>query len=76
MQDFCCLYHTNEWHTNQIVQYIDLIRQDRKNGSQPYGASWASTFGQEYPWISPIEFSEDYAAGHGTHTAGSAGGEI
>lgn len=59
---------------DQIVQYIDLIRQDNGSSTLPYGASWASTGGDHFPWISASQFSEDAAGGHGTHTAGSAAG--
>lgn len=76
----------------QIVQYINLIRQDviATNSSSsnstatnstadlanPYGQSWATSFGDQYRWISASEFAEDDPGGHGTHTAGSAAGAV
>lgn len=56
------------------MQYIDLIKQDPVNSTHPYGESWATTSGDAFPWLSPDEFNEDAAGGHGTHTAGSAAG--
>lgn len=56
----------------QLVQYISLLRSDETAAGRVYGDSYVSRSGQRYPWIDADEYHKDYAAGHGTHTAGSA----
>lgn len=60
----------------QIVQYIDLIKADEPLGdsASPYGQSFATWYGRNFPWVPATEFGADYSVGHGTHTAGSAAG--
>ncbi|CAM9659673.1 unnamed protein product, partial [Hapterophycus canaliculatus] len=76
----------------KIVQYISLIRQDAvatnssssnttatnstSDPANPYGASWATSLGDQYRWVGTSDFAEDYPGGHGTHTAGSAAGAV
>lgn len=58
----------------QLVQYINLVRSDSTSGGSQFGDSYVTNSGKIFPWISVDEFEDDYAAGHGTHTAGSAVG--
>lgn len=61
---------------HQVVQYIDLIRQDPASptATPAFGASWATSNGGRFPWLPAHDFGEDVPGGHGTHTAGSAAG--
>ena len=56
----------------QIIQYINIIKSDLLAGS--HGSSWTTSEGDQLPWTPATGFDEDEAAGHGTHTAGSAAG--
>lgn len=60
----------------QVVQYIDLIRQDpeKSTASPAFGESWATSNGGRFPWLPAHDFGKDVPRGHGTHTAGSAAG--
>lgn len=61
---------------HQVVQYIDLIRQDPASptATPAFGESWATSNGGRFPWLPAHDFGEDVPGGHGTHTAGSAAG--
>lgn len=58
---------TNAW---QIVQYINIIKPDSDiSSSLP-----STSDGRFIYWVPGDSFGQDDAAGHGTHTAGSAAG--
>lgn len=57
-----------------MVQYIDLIKSDETKEGNSNGDSYVTSNGARYPFISAGDYGEDSAAGHGTHTAGSAAG--
>lgn len=57
---------TNAW---QIVQYINIVKPDSDTGSLP-----STSDGRSIYWVPGDSFGQDDAAGHGTHTAGSAAG--
>lgn len=65
---------THPLHPPQIVQYINLVKPDSGSGSYEYGTEFMTADGGVFPWLSADEFEGDDAAGHGTHTAGSAAG--
>eukprot|EP00752_Nemacystus_decipiens_P004360 g3984.t1 len=56
----------------KLIQYINLIKSDDE--PQPYGESFETQSGGEFPWLPADDFEYDDKAGHGTHTAGSAAG--
>lgn len=58
----------------QLVQYINLVRPDGSANSQANGDYYDSPGGKRYYFVDADEYGDDYAAGHGTHTAGSAVG--
>lgn len=58
----------------QLVQYINLVRSDEDGGGNSHGSSYETSNGRRFPWIPADDFENDYAAGHGTHVAGSAVG--
>ena len=47
-----------------------------KSDSEPgqYGDYFTTSSGRRFEWLSAADFEQDEAAGHGTHTAGSAAG--
>lgn len=52
----------------QVIQYIDLVNPNS------VASAVSTSQGDVFPLIPPDDFGEDEAAGHGTHTAGSAAG--
>ena len=56
----------------QIIQYINLVKSDSEPGQ--YGDYFTTYSGGRFPWLDATDFEQDEAAGHGTHTAGSAAG--
>lgn len=52
----------------QVIQYIDMVNPD-----SPY-SGFSTVSGGVYPFLPAEGFEQDDAAGHGTHTAGSAAG--
>ena len=48
------------------------MKSDSEPGS--HGDYFTTDLGRRYPWLDATDFEEDEAAGHGTHTAGSAAG--
>lgn len=58
----------------QIVQYISLVRPDIEGVEQPYGDSFTSTYGNQYPFYETEGFATEEEGGHGSHTAGTAAG--
>lgn len=56
----------------QIVQYINLVKPD--SATSPSSSFSSTSQGRPIYWVQGDAFEQDQAAGHGTHTAGSAAG--
>lgn len=56
----------------QVVQYIRLVAA--VEDAEPSGSYTSTDLGGKIYWYDAESFGEDFAGGHGTHTAGSAAG--
>ncbi|CAM9868950.1 unnamed protein product, partial [Ascophyllum nodosum] len=56
----------------KVIQYINLVKSDSEPGS--HGEYYTTEQGGQIKWLDAAYFEQDDAAGHGTHTAGSAAG--
>ncbi|CAN0100531.1 unnamed protein product, partial [Ascophyllum nodosum] len=56
----------------KVIQYINLVKSDSEPSS--HGEHYTTEQGEQITWLDAAYFEQDGAAGHGTHTAGSAAG--